>query len=254
VNQSVTAPAEFPLQGAHESLTDFAYASIRKRLVTLAIAPGQVFSEGQLAAEFQISKTPVREALARLQHDGLVEVEPRAGYRAVPITVGGARDLLDLRILLEGESTALAAERVRAGTADRKLIEMIESLSQLSYDPDNRASIWRYLETNTTFHLGIAQIAGNKYLTDALERVFASCERLLHAGMALTTRQRDVLTDHRDIVEAVLGGDPEVGRAVGRRQAMASRDLIVEALLSSASILSAWIEIPEDRRREPAGK
>lgn len=233
-----------------ESLSEYAYGVLRKRLVTLEIAPGEGFSEGQLAASFGISKSPVREALTRLQHEGLVEVEPRAGYKAAPITVGGAKDLLSLRILLEGEVAAVAAARIRDGMADPKLSRFIKELSQLTYDPDDRASIFRYLETNTQFHIGIAQIGGNRYLTEALDRVFTLCERLLHAGMALTTRQRDVLNDHEEILSAVFSGDPEFARESALKQASIGRDLIIDALMSSSSVLGASIEIPKARNLE----
>jgi DNA-binding GntR family transcriptional regulator len=247
IESKATATRAYPTSG--ESLSEYAYSIIRKRLVTLAIPPGEPFSEGQLATELQISKTPVREALSRLQHEGLVEVEPRTGYRATPVTVGSAKDLLSLRILLEGEAAALAATRLRDGTTDPALVDMIADLSKLTYDPDDRASIWHYLETNTQFHVGIAQIGGNQYLTDALVRVFILCERLLHAGMALTTRQRDVLHDHEEIFMGVTSGDPDRARAIAVRQAEIGRNLIVDALLSSTSVLRTSIEIPKPLRQ-----
>lgn len=235
------------LTGAGDSLSEIAYSAIRHRLVTLTIPPGQAFSEGQLAGELLISKTPVREALSRLQQEGLVDVEPRAGYRATPITVGDARDLLSVRILLEGEAAALAAARIAAGLADPAVVSEVERLSKVTYDPDNRASIWRHLETNTAFHVGIARIGGNRFLTEALSRVFVLCERLLHAGMALTTRPRDVLNEHEEIINAVFSGEPDVARRVAMDQATKGRELILDALLSSASVMTAWIEIPEVR-------
>jgi DNA-binding GntR family transcriptional regulator len=242
------------LGGAGDSLSEVAYNAIRHRLVTLTIPPGETFSEGQLAGELMISKTPVREALARLQQEGLVDVEPRAGYRATPITVGDARDLLSVRILLEGEAAALAAARIGAGQVDPSVVREVEELSKVTYDPESRASIWRHLETNTAFHVGIARIGGNRYLTEALARVFVLCERLLHAGMALTTRPRDVLNEHREIIRAVFSGDPDVARSVAMEQAARGRELILDALLSSASVMTAWIEIPEAAATETGRK
>jgi DNA-binding GntR family transcriptional regulator len=230
--------------GSNESRREYAYNAIRKRLVTLDIPPGMAFSEGQLAAEFAFSKTPVREALSKLQHEGLIEVEPRVGYRATPITVGDAKDLLSLRILLEGEAAALASGRIHYRDVI-PAVARVEELSKLTYDPEDRPSIWRFLETNTEFHMGIARIGNNRYLTDALQAVLTLCERLLHAGMALTPRPGDLRYEHVEIIKAILTGDPEVARAVAVKQAELGRSLILGALLSSSSVLRTWIEIPK---------
>jgi DNA-binding GntR family transcriptional regulator len=123
-------------------------------------------------------------------------------------------------------------------------VSLIQDLAKLTYDPDDRATIWKFLETNTLFHMSVARIGGNRYLNEALERVYALCERLLHAGMALTNRRRDVPTDHKDVVDAVCRGDPSAARAVATKEAEAARNLIIDALLSSASIRGASIEIP----------
>jgi DNA-binding GntR family transcriptional regulator len=245
VNVSARGAGRKSAEASQESLSEQAYGTIRKKLVTLEITPGEFFSESQLAAQLGTSKTPVREALTRLQHEGLVEVESRAGYRATPITLGDARQLLDLRSFLDGEAAALAAAQIRVGRPNEELLRGVEALSKLTYDPDDRASIWRYLETNTQFHIGIAQIGGNKYVVEALVRVYTMCERLLHAGMALTNRQRDVLNDHEEIFKGVLSGDPDRARQVAIHQAKNGRDLILDALLSSSSLLKAWIEVPK---------
>src|SRR5690242_1434669 len=77
-----------------------AYQSIKGRILELHMAPGAPFKEGELATRLGLGKTPVREALARLRREGLVEVAPRSGYRVSPVTLRRARELFGLRTVL----------------------------------------------------------------------------------------------------------------------------------------------------------
>ena len=77
--------------------TEQAYETIKRRIIQLELPPGSQFTEGQLAAIGGTSKTPVREALVRLQRDGLVDALPRSGYRVAPVTLKDTRDLCEFR-------------------------------------------------------------------------------------------------------------------------------------------------------------
>src|SRR6478735_7144479 len=85
------------------TLADRAYIEIKRRVVAVEIPPGASFSETDLAEALELGKTPVREALMRLRLEGLVQVQPRSGYRVTEVTLRDARDVCDLRALLEGE-------------------------------------------------------------------------------------------------------------------------------------------------------
>jgi len=218
--------------------TAHAYQVLKRRLITLEIPAGGFFTEPQLARELALSKTPVREALARLQSEGLVEVAGRSGYRASPVTLKDTRDLMALRILLEGEAAALAATRI----VDAGYLQTLNELCRVSYDPKDRASITNFLAANTRFHATVARAGGNDRLADVLERVLDQSERLFHLGLSLTSRAEEIVHEHQDLMKAIMSGDAKSAREIAVSQSRAAQAMVLDALLSSPSLVTASIE------------
>src|SRR5690606_10251453 len=107
-----------------KSLTEQAYATLRERVITGELSPGVEVSEPELAEQLLMSKTPVREALARLCVEGLMEAFPRRGYRVTPVTLKDMNDLFAVRGVLEGTAAAFAAQNLSE--------EELEALSRLA--------------------------------------------------------------------------------------------------------------------------
>ena len=149
------------------TLTDRAYDAIKRRIICLDIPPGGAFTEHMMASELKLGKTPVREALMRLQREGLVEVNPRTGYRAAPVTLKDVKDLMALRVVLECEAAGLAAQEV----SDPAQLRALDELCRVGYDPNDRATIERFLRANTEFHVTIARAGANSRLARALGQV-----------------------------------------------------------------------------------
>jgi DNA-binding GntR family transcriptional regulator len=221
--------------------THEAYTAIKRRIIELALPPGAPFSEGELAAELGFSKTPVREALARLRQERLVEAVARSGYRVTPVTVKGARDLFQLRALLEGEAAAVAAKR----GADVDALQELDALCHTSYNPADPASVARFLEANTRFHVGVAALGGNDALAMMLQQVLEQLERLFHVGLAISARSDEVVHEHEELLTAVKAGDAEAARRVASGQSEASQQMVMAALLSSDSVVSANVVASE---------
>ncbi|WP_394162522.1 GntR family transcriptional regulator, partial [Galactobacter valiniphilus] len=99
------------------SLAERLTATLRDRVITGVLAPGTVVIEPALAQEFQVSKTPVREALQRLTHEGLFEVLPKRGYLVRAMTQADLHDVVELRELLEPVAAAQVATVVHRGDA-----------------------------------------------------------------------------------------------------------------------------------------
>ena len=83
------------------SLAEQAYNRLHREILTCVLAPGQVVSERELARRYELSKTPMREALAQTCYDGLMQRLPGRGYMVAPITIKDFQDLFDLRLILE---------------------------------------------------------------------------------------------------------------------------------------------------------
>ena len=222
---------------ADVSRTSRAYKHIKRRIIRLEILPGGTFTEAQMAAELGLSKTPVREALAQLRRERLVEIDSRSGCRAAPVTLKDTMELTAFRGLLESEAASLAASRL----ADIAQLQALEELCQSSYHEQDPASVDDFLERNTAFHCMIARAGGNDRLASALEEALHQLERLFRIGLLYTSRALEIVHEHEDLLAAIKAGDADAARAVAIAQARASQRMILDGLLASPDILSARI-------------
>jgi DNA-binding GntR family transcriptional regulator len=213
------------------------YTEVKRRILDLRMPPGSAFTEGELVADLNVSKTPIREALARLRQENLVDAMARSGYVVTPVTVKDARDLMGLRTLLEGEAASLAATR---GT-DLENLKELEKLCQASYSPKDRSSVVKFLAANFDFHMAIGRLSGNARLIDALQQVLEQLERIMHLGLTATNRADEIVHEHTDLVNAILSGDADKAREVAVSQGHSSQRMVLEALLASDVVMSTNI-------------
>ncbi|MFC4946724.1 GntR family transcriptional regulator [Pseudonocardia sp. GCM10023141] len=179
------APAVLePLPARSDTLTSLVFIAIRDRIVDASLPPGSRVGEAMLAAQLQVSKTPVREALLRLRHIGLVE-PGRTGLRVVAPSAATIRAAFELRSVLESASGRYAASRRTDREASR-----IRRLADESLDAALAGSVAEFLELDRAFHLAIAGAAGNPALCRAVGDSVV---------LTLALRQRDVRVD-RDLV------------------------------------------------------
>lgn len=213
-----------------------AYSAVQQRIIKLELPPGTPFTEGELAAQLGMSKTPVREALLLLSSAGLVYPRAGTGYRVSPITLKDARSLFRVRAMLEGEAAALAARR----KIDSRVALELEDLAEITFDPGDPASIDYYLTMHTRFHILAASECGNEHLTRSIARLWAEAERLLRFVALLGELPLDDNTaDHHRLIAAITKGDPAAAREAAVAHVTTSEQVIVDALLSSDAIQDA---------------
>jgi DNA-binding GntR family transcriptional regulator len=245
--KSDTSGVLSPVFNQATSRTETAYDQIRRRIIRLEIPPGGGFTEAQIAADLGLSKTPVREALAQLRRERLVQIDARSGCRAAPVTLKDTIDLAVFRGLLEGEAASLAAGRL----TDMTQLQALERLCQASYRPDDPASIDDFLERNTSFHCTIARAGGNDRLAAALEDALQQMERLFRIGLMYSSRADEIIHEHTDLLDAIKSGDADAARSVALAQSRAAQKMIVDGMLSSPEVLSANIGASVPRRVQP---
>ncbi len=212
------------------SLVEQAYLRLRQEILTCILPPGQVVSERELAGRYDMSKTPVREALTQVCHDGLVQRLPGRGYMVAPVTIKDVRDLFDLRLVLE----VAAAERA-ARHPSPALVSVLKTMANVSYsltDPETQTS---FLKTNRDFHLALAEAAENRRLVETLEKLLIEMDRLFYLGLRLRDSSEEMRQEHRQVVAAVERGDVEEVRETIARQILTSQDRILEAILKGDS-------------------
>ncbi|MFI1092594.1 GntR family transcriptional regulator [Streptomyces sp. NPDC020917] len=210
-------------------MTDTVYEAIRKRLVYQEIGPGAKININGLAAELDVSPTPVREALARLEAEGLVLKRPMAGYSAAPLmSEADFEALFEMRLLLEPAAASLAAERISTGSLevlDEHLHEMRGAQHGVSRDMR-----LLFVQQDALFHQQIAASAGNALMADTLERFHAHTHlyRLyFRDGITETTCQ-----EHERIVEALRAADPDIAAAAMRSHLRRAQQRLLPAVRS----------------------
>jgi len=214
-------------------LSDRAYERIRHDIISCALAPGVEISEAQLCTHYKLGKGPVRMALNRLAHDGLVRAIPRRGYRVTAITIKDIQDVFELRLMLEP-----AAARMAAGRVDAPRLRALDEVCRAGYLPGDAKSTSRFLEANKAFHVEIARAAGNARLADAVEQLLDEMTRLLHLGLGPRNRSQEMQREHRALVKALERGDSGTAERICREQIEAARGMVLSAILTSRSVMN----------------
>lgn len=208
------------------SLAEQAYLRLRQDILTCILPPGHIVSERELAHQYKMSKTPIREALAQVCHDGLMQRLPGRGYMVAPITIKDVRDLFDLRLILE----VAAAERAARHPSPAQ-IAALKEMSLVSYRLDDLESHILFLKANRNFHLTLAEAAENRRLVNTLEGLMIEMDRLFHLGLRLRDSSEEMKREHQEVVAALENRDIEGVRDAITGQIIASRERIMEAIM-----------------------
>ena len=219
-------------------LSDRAYERIRHDIISCVLAPGTEISEAQLCSQYRIGKAPVRMALNRLAHDGLVRAIPRRGYRVTPVTLKDIHDVFELRLMLEP-----AAARMAAGKVDAQRLRALDEISRSGYQPGDPRSISRFLEANEAFQVAIARATGNARLAEAIEQLHDEMTRLLHLGLGLRNRSQELSREHRALVKALARGDGDMAERIRREQIETARSMVLSAILTSSSVMNLALRV-----------
>lgn len=215
------------------SQADRVYAELRARLLRGEVPIAQRLVEQQLAADFATSRTPVREALRRLEGDGHVVRDPSGGLRPAVPSVRQMRELYDVRLVLE-ELTVR-----RAATAgDRGLLEALQQDWQ-ALDSEQRSATAplhgpEFVHHDEAFHEGVARASGNEVALGMLADLNARIRVLRVHDFLTGDRVTATIADHLEIVRAILDGDADAAAAFMRahvqRSALVVRERVGQAL------------------------
>jgi DNA-binding GntR family transcriptional regulator len=192
----------------HVSLSDAVVDELRAAIIGGDYSQGERLVEEEIAARFDVSRNPIREALRVLSSEGFVAIEPRRGARVASIDAARAAELFELRVPLEGLVAGLAAQRRSPAELDR-LLHVV--------DAGRAAADARRLHElpalNTEFHAALADAAGNELLRATLGRL-SDLIRWIYSAR-ISRRAGESWDEHAAIVEAVAAGDAELARHCG---------------------------------------
>jgi DNA-binding GntR family transcriptional regulator len=193
------------------TLTERVYATIKEAILELRIKPGSPLVEDELARQLGTSKTPVRDALLALERDGLVTKIPYKGTYVSEVSVRDATEIFELRAVLEGLATRLAALSFSA--ADAAQAEQLLDAADEARARGDRDMASRY---GAQFHKLILHRADNQRLPLILENLEEQLRRLRRVSDHIGGRLEKSAQEHREILAALRRGDPQAAEATMR--------------------------------------
>ena len=191
------------------SAADRVYEHVRQGILSGRYPDSELLAEGTIAAETGVSRTPVREALLRLEAQGMIRLLPKRGALVLPVTAQEWRDVLATRLLVESHCTRAVIESGRGPAVARALEVPLADLRAAARDQDLPA----YVAADRTFHATIVAANNNMILI----RLYGSLrDRQMRMGAANlsapdgepdTARMRSTVADHEAIAAAILHAD-----------------------------------------------
>jgi DNA-binding GntR family transcriptional regulator len=199
-----------PVQAARGSQGGHAYEKLRALVKDGVLKPGDRIIEATIAQQLGVSRTPVRDAIRRLEAEGLLDYEPRAGLVVAKLDRRGVAELYEMREVLEGTSARLFT-RHASDIEVEELVEMVELERQLEGKPEELGL------HNLKFHRQIHRGAHNRFLERALRAVNSVRWLLGPTQMLAAPRAAQALAEHAELVEAIRKRDAETAEAVARK-------------------------------------
>ena len=204
------------------------YQRLRADILSCTLRPGQQFQEREMVERFEVSKSPIRDALLKLEEQGLVEVMPRKGYRVRRIDLADVRDMYEMRDMLERECVGRVID-----TASEKVLTTLAPFRQA---PDDM-SLPGWLEYNRAFHSFFAIHCGNARLSRVALEIIEQFDRLTY--MSVTSPGETLMRfvdEHARLIDAVIARNRREAVAIARDHVEGSRRRVLDSLESMSIV------------------
>jgi DNA-binding GntR family transcriptional regulator len=179
------------------------YAHLKHAILERIHAEGALLSEAEIAATVGVSRTPVREALLRLESEGLVALYPKRGVLVLPVSAREIEDVIEARRLVEVHAAA------RAWQHRAQLVEALAPLLDRMREAREAADVPALMTADRCFHAAVVEAAGNQILTDLYQRLRDRQVRIGVAAMrAEPERMEQAVREHTRLLDALRGDDP----------------------------------------------
>lgn len=197
---------------AHKSRTtvERVYHEIQNRILHNVWGTGYQALEQELAEELGVSRTPVREALIRLQRDGLVKVVPRHGMRVLPISPTDIQEIHQILTSLESLAVELAASR-KLSAKELSSLEQSTREMEAAHDASN---IKAWAEADENFHCRLVELSGNRILTEVVDNFWGRAQRARLTMLSMRKSTEESTMEHAQLVEAIRDGNAPLAREV----------------------------------------
>lgn len=210
---------------SYRPLRELVFEALREAIIHGRLQPGERLMEIQLADELGVSRTPVREAIRKLELEGFVVMIPRKGAYVADITLKEISDVFEIRGALEGLAAELAAER-----ATEEEIECMERLLVELAAVIERKDLQKIVEIDTRFHETLYASSRNERLSQLISLLREQIQRFRTKTMTHPARMKVALEEHRALVEALSARDPALSRRLSQEHIQSAESSLMSLL------------------------
>lgn len=207
-------------------LRELVFEALREAIVKGDLAPGERLMEVQLAEELGVSRTPVREAIRRLELEGYAVMVPRKGAYVASLSAKDVADVFEIRTALEGLAAELATERI----TEEELEELERRLHFVARRVEE-GDLSRLVEADTEFHDLLYRASRNQRLVQIIGNLREQIQRLRAASLATPGRMQEMLAEHKQIVEAVARRNGALARRLAEQHIENAEYRMLQCLL-----------------------
>ncbi len=201
------------------TLSERLYQAFKRDIIRGIHPPGEALGEKGLAKRYKSSRTPVREAAVRLEQENLLRIIPNRGYFASSMTIGWLNEIYEFRASVEAACAELAARKY----TDERLLEELYELGRSKWDTHDRETYEKFIQTDTTFHIGLARLSHNSLMVRTVSDVRCHMERIMYAAIGIGYYGEAPTREHIEILDAVRRHDGDAARCLMQNHILQSR-------------------------------
>ncbi len=188
----------------YELLSQKVYRALKTEIIKGSLKPGTKLSEGKIAKQMEVSRTPIREALRELAAEGFVKISPNQGVVVSNASVEDVQEVLQIRGVLEGLATRLATK-----TINEEEIKELEKYQKRMEHYTNKDDVLAFSEMDAEFHELILNICGNNRLIQIRKNLSDQAHRYRIRSLSVPGRLKYSLREHQEVVEVLKRKDAE---------------------------------------------
>jgi len=209
----------------YKPLREIVFETLREAIINGTLKPGERLMEVQLAEDMGVSRTPVREAIRKLELDGFVLMVPRKGAYVAGISTKEIADVFEVRAALESLAAGLAAERI----TDEELGDLQRLMVGVNISSE-AGDLERVVQSDTDFHDLIFKASRNNRLVQIINKLREQIQRFRSTSLSYPGRIKETIEEHKKLLGAISDRDIELARNVAREHIENAENSMLEAL------------------------
>jgi DNA-binding GntR family transcriptional regulator len=231
------------MRASKGTLKESVYASLKAMIVSGELQAGSRLTEIDLAARLKVSRTPLREALNRLERDGLVSSKPRHGYFVTVFDLRTVEDAFDVREVLEGYAAERAAERIKPEDKERLHAVLRQCESMAARDNRSMTDMIQEMRLGLEIHRIIAEVSDNRLLHENICGFLDKFQHFIWIELLWLDEWAAARNEHDGIVAAICAGEGQQAAALARQHVRVSKENILRFLRAKTAYESVLARV-----------